>query len=272
MHFDSRAVEGIFRYEQGAFCLSNNTILHKLLAQVWQGLGNNARARVLKVNKVLPAGLKSAVKDAVQQQKLDGAILRILASPPNLIPDDDTLQQLTTGWGNEGYSAPLRYLREVAKQVLSVNGSVLECGTGVTTILMGLLGGRRGVTIWSLEHDATWHARVGDVLRRYHISGVELCLAPIKDNGRFGWYTPPLEKMPKTFDLVICDGPPQQTTLGGRYGLLPEMKSRLTNGSLILMDDAIPQSKTIQRWKEDFGVAVELIDDREHTFAMIRPQ
>jgi hypothetical protein len=78
--------------------------------------------------------------------------------------------------------------------------------------------------------------------------------------------------MPMTFDLVICDGPPQQTTLGGRYGLLPEMKSRLTNGSLILMDDAIPQSKTIQRWKEDFGVAVELIDDREHTFAMIRPQ
>ncbi|MEO7859436.1 MAG: hypothetical protein ABIU05_03165 [Nitrospirales bacterium] len=95
--------------------MSNNTILHKLLAQVWQGLGNNARARVLKVNKVLPAGLKSAVKDAVQQQKLDDAIQRILASPPDLIPEDDTLQQLTTGWGNEGYSAPLRYLREVAR-------------------------------------------------------------------------------------------------------------------------------------------------------------
>jgi hypothetical protein len=38
------------------------------------------------------------------------------------------------------------------------------------------------------------------------------------------------------------------------------------------MDDAIPQARTIQRWKEDFGVGVELVDDQEHTFAIIRPQ
>lgn len=252
--------------------MKKNTVLHKLLAQVWQGLGNNARARVLKLKTVLPTRLTKGVKEALQQQTLNVAVQRILASPPHKIPEDDTLQQLTTGWGNEGYSAPLRYLREVARQVLSVNGPVLECGTGVTTILMGLLGGRRGITIWSLEHDAIWHAHIGDVLRRYHIPGVELCLAPIKENGRFGWYMPPLQRMPRTFDLVICDGPPQQTTLGGRYGLLPEMKGRLTHRSLILMDDAIPQSTTIQRWKEDFGVAVELVDDREHTFAIIRPQ
>jgi hypothetical protein len=137
---------------------------------------------------------------------------------------------------------------------------------------MGLLGGRRGITIWSLEHDAIWHAHIQDVLRRYHIPGVELCLAPIKDNGRFAWYTPPLQRMPRTFDLVICDGPPQHTTLGGRYGLLPAMKDRLTHGSVILMDDATPEAATIQHWKEDFGAAVELFDDGEHKFVIIRPQ
>ena len=105
--------------------------------------------------------------------------------------------------------------------MLSVNGPVLECGTGVTTNLMDLLEGRRGMTIWSLEHDAIWHAYIRDVLRRYHIPGVELSLTPIKGNGRFGWYTPPLQRMPKTFDLVICDGPPQQTTLGGRHAYCP---------------------------------------------------
>jgi hypothetical protein len=96
--------------------------------------------------------------------------------------------------------------------------------------------------------------------------------ARIKDNGRFGWYMPPLQSMPKTSDLVICDGPPQQTTLAGRYGLLPAMNDRLTHGSVILMDDAIPQAATIQHWKEDFGAAIELVDDGEHTFAIIRPQ
>ena len=50
------------------------------------------------------------------------------------------------------------------------------------------------------------------------------------------------------------------------------MKDRLTHRSVILMDDAIPQATTIQHWKEDFWVAVELVDGREHTFPIIRPQ
>jgi hypothetical protein len=47
------------------------------------------------------------------------------------------------------------------------------------------------------------------------------------------------------------------------------MKDRLAPGSVILLDNAIPEAPTIQRWREDFGVAVELSDVR--TFAIIRP-
>ena len=249
-----------------------STLLHKLAAQVWQGLGNNTRAGMLKLKGTLPACFREGIKEAVQQNTLQAAIQRILASPPDLVPDQDTLEQLRAGWGNEGYSAPPRYLREVATQVVSVDGAVLECGTGLTTILMGLLGGRRGITIWSLEHDPYWHAHIKEVLRRYHIPGVEVCLAPIKDYGQFGWYAPPLQRLPRIFRLVICDGPPQKTTLRGRYGLLPAMRDRLAPGSVILMDDAIPQATTIQHWKEDFEVGVELVDVQEHTFAIIRPQ
>jgi len=247
-----------------------SALLYKLAAQVWQGLGSDARARTLKLKGTLPAYFREGIKEAVRQSTLEAAIQRILASPPHRIPDDDTLQQLRTGWGNEGFSGDLRYLREVARHVLSVDGSVLECGSGVTTILMGLLGSRRGITIWSLEHDPYWQSRVEEVLQRYHIPSVELCAAPITDYGEFGWYAPPFQRLPKTFRLVVCDGPPQKTTLGGRYGLLPMMKDRLAPGSVILLDNAIPEAPTIQRWREDFGVAVELSDVR--TFAIIRPQ
>jgi len=249
-----------------------STLLYQLAAQVWQALGNNTRARLLTLKGALPTCLRGGIKEALQQNTLQAAIHRILASPPHLIPDQDTLQQLRAGWGNEGYSADLRYLREVATQALSVDCAVLECGTGLTTVLMGLLGGRRGITIWSLEHDPYWHAHIEEVLRRYQITGVEVCLAPIMDYGQFGWYAPPLQRMPRTFRLVICDGPPQKTTLGGRYGLLAVMRDRLAPGSVILMDDAIPQAPTIQRWKEDFGVTVDLVDVQKRTFAIIRPQ
>ena len=248
-----------------------SALLYRLAAQVWQGLGSDTRDRTLKLLKgTLPACFREGIKEAVRQSTLEAAIQRILASPPHRIPDDDTLQQLSTGWGNEGYSGDLRYLREVARQVLSVDSSVLECGSGVTTILMGLLGSRRGITIWTLEHDPYWQSRIEEVLQRYHIPGVELCAAPITDYGEFGWYAPPFQRLPKTFRLVICDGPPQKTTLGGRYGLLPVMKDRLGPGSVILLDNAIPEAPTIQRWREDFGVTVELGDVR--TFAIIRPQ
>ena len=50
------------------------------------------------------------------------------------------------------------------------------------------------------------------------------------------------------------------------------MRDRLAPGSVIMMDDAIPQAPTIQHWKEDFKVEVELVDVQEHTFAIIRPQ
>lgn len=86
--------------------LKKNTVLHKLLAQVWQGPGNNALARVIKIKTILPTGLTKGVKEALQKQTLNAAVERILASPPHKIPDDDTLQQHTNGWGNEGYSAP----------------------------------------------------------------------------------------------------------------------------------------------------------------------
>ena len=127
-----------------------------------------------------------------------------------------------------------------------------------------------GITIWSLEHDPYWQARIEEVLEHYHIPGVELCLAPINDYGEFGWYAPPFQRLPKTFRIVICDGPPQKTTLGGRYGLLPVMRDRLARESLILLDNAIPEAQIMQRCVEDFGVTVELGDDR--TFAFIRPQ
>jgi hypothetical protein len=60
---------------------------------------------MVKLKKVLPIRLTKVVKEAIQQQTLNAAVRRLLASPPDKIPDADTLQHLTTGWGNEGYSA-----------------------------------------------------------------------------------------------------------------------------------------------------------------------
>ena len=60
--------------------------------------------------------------------------------------------------------------------------------------------------------------------------------------------------MPKDFSLVICDGPPARTP-GGRYGLLPVMKSHLRPGCVILLDDVsrLEEREIIARWAEESG-------------------
>jgi hypothetical protein len=95
---------------------------------------------------------------------------------------------------------------------------------------------------------------VRSVLESLGISTVHLHLTPLRRYGDFDWYSLPLGSMPHTFRLVICDGPPG-TTRGGRYGLLPVMRTRLPKGSLVLLDDTArpEEQELIQRWATEAG-------------------
>jgi predicted O-methyltransferase YrrM len=135
-------------------------------------------------------------------------------------------------------------------------GDIFECGSGLTTILMGVIAQRSGHVVWTVEHNRVWAEKVNTYLKRYRIRSVRLCLTPLKSYGEFSWYLPPLESMPLEFSLVICDGPPGDTH-GGRYGLLPVMRGRIRTGAVILLDDAAREGEKaiVARWADKFGAA-----------------
>lgn len=221
------------------------------------------------VKKLMPAGVKKAARQALLEQALRRAVRRVAALPEGEVPSRALLADLLTAWSNEGFAADLDYLEEVARRAASVEGPVLECGSGLTTLLAGLLAGRRGFETWSLEHHPEWHARVGAALEGHHVPRTRLALAPLKSYGDFSWYDPPLAEMPDAFCLVICDGPPW-TTPGGRYGLLPVMGERLPAGSLILLDDANrpEEQEALRRWSDEYGVGVEMRETSEGAYAL----
>src|SRR6266540_459416 len=226
--------------------------IEKIAERGWRCLGT------LRLQQTVPTMLRHAVKDALRAGSLRRAIRRITNRPSWEVPDRNTLQELQIGWDNEGYGAELDYLEEVARRAVTTDGPVLECGSGITTILLGLLAGR-GVEIWTLEHHPEWKMRVEAVLKQYHIPGIELCSVPLRDYENFDWYDPPLDRMPKDFRIVVCDGPPC-TTRGGRYGLLSILGERLCPGAIILLDDAVPGSETLNRWTVEAGVSVKRCD------------
>jgi predicted O-methyltransferase YrrM len=179
------------------------------------------------------------------------------------------VRDLIWGWHNEGWSVNDEYLVACIHHALHTDGPILECGSGLSTIVLGLVARSREVPMWSLEHIPEWADRVGRNLKRFHIDSVRLCVRPLKVFPEFSWYDAPLNSMPE-FSLIICDGPPAETR-GGRYGLLPVMRSKLKPGAMILLDDTLRDHEraVAGRW------AAELKTDHsihgvESTYALLK--
>lgn len=121
------------------------------------------------------------------------AIARALAGirrlPKGQPPQRELIRRLHAAWGNPDYSASVSYLEAAARHAAATKGVLLECGSGLSTVFLGALAEANGFEVWTLEHDAAWHAIAARELERHGISNVHLCLAPIKDfGGGISWY------------------------------------------------------------------------------------
>lgn len=226
--------------------------------------------RIESLKHLVPGAMRRATRDAWRAGLWRAALHALQALAPGVAPNRRLLEKLREAWGNEGFSADLAFLDAVAAHAAATAGPVLECGSGLTTVLLGVLAGRRGVEVWSLEHDPAWFARTETVLWRHGVPGVRLCLAPLRDYGAFAWYDPPLDELPQTCRLVICDGPPAVTP-GGRYGLMPLLGRSLAAGAVVLLDDAARPSEVevLGRWSSERDLRVERFDPSEGSFAVI---
>jgi len=73
---------------------------------------------------------------------------------------------LRYAWNNDSFSADVDYLMAVAREAEKARGPILECGSGITTLLLGVIAQRRGIEVCTFEHDAKWWAAAKGVLDR----------------------------------------------------------------------------------------------------------
>ena len=215
--------------------------------------------------------LKNRVKVSVRNYQFDQAVKRIRQLAPAAVPDRGMIEDLFFASDNQGYVADPEYLDDVVRRSATTSKPILECGSGITTLLLGLFAAARGVPVWSLEHDPEWYGRTAAMITRYQIENIHLLLSPLRSYGDFSWYDPPLNRMPKHFGMVVCDGPPSKTTPGERYGLLPVMRDRLGPGSVILLDD-IEKGKVngvVHRWQEEASVSYQRFMSRASAYGVL---
>ena len=154
--------------------------------------------------------------------------------------------------GNFGYSASLRYLQQVERLFRESQGAVLECGSGATTFLLGLLAEKYDRHVWTFENHDEWGQHIREITRSFGLARLEVCRTPLRSYGSYEWYELPLCPLPRDFGLVVCDGPPG-TIQGGRYGLMPVMEKYLRADCRILLDDTNRRKEKalIQRWADE---------------------
>lgn len=224
---------------------------------------------VALVKKILPRSFKDKIKSIERERRFDAAMSRLASVPPSEAPPSDVLTELGRGWGDDGFRAGRGYLEEVADWAVKAQGPVLEIGSGLTTLLLGTLVGRRGLPVWTLEHHPEFFHNTEAKLKRYNLTNVHLTLAPLRDYGDFSWYDPPLDALPRDFSLVIADGPPGNVK-GGRFGLLPLLRSHFAPGAVILLDDAQrPEEQVVlQRWAAEYGLSHQLHTRDEKAWAI----
>lgn len=170
----------------------------------------------------------------------------------NDIPEK-LINDLIEGWGNKDWSARNDFIRVSIKEASKCKGTILECGSGLTTLLIGIVAGKNGRELWSLENSTAWAARVRKHLKKYGISNAYLCLGDLKNYGEYEWYGPSMKLIPDNISLILCDGPPASVK-GGRYGVLPIMRGKLGKGCVILLDDynREDEQRIMDRWIREY--------------------
>ena len=105
----------------------------------------NAHNSLQRLKRLIPGPIKRSVKRALRQRAFDRVMRQLTLLPVGQLPPRQLLLDLQAGWGNESFTARTDYLEEVATSAINTGGPILECGSGLTTILLGCLAGRQGI-------------------------------------------------------------------------------------------------------------------------------
>lgn len=139
------------------------------------------------------------------------------------------------------YALPANGLLELYEQASRARGHILECGTGLSTIIIGLALKGSHYQLYSLEHDIEWLNKTATWLKRYNITNVNLIYAPLHPFKDGNWYGIYPQDLPENIDIILLDGPPR--SVSKREIAWDNIKQLLYDARVIIIDDCEDDKK-----------------------------
>jgi len=163
-----------------------------------------------------------------------------------------------------GWAASPDVIRFLVRDILARKPRlVVECGSGASSIWLGLALRRHGGRLVSLEHDQAYAQMSTEMVTAYGLAEtVDVRFAPLTDfavAGKSGtsagqpWYDLAAVRDLSGIDLLFVDGPPGDVAPESRYPALAALLEACSADVMIVLDDADrPEERsTVARWIEE---------------------
>jgi hypothetical protein len=171
------------------------------------------------------------------------------------------------------------YAHRLLTRVIGKKGSVIDLGSGISTLLMGYAMKKNGAgKVISLEHDEEYYAKTVQLIKEHQLEAwCHVSYCPLKtfvlDGKDWLWYDIAKVDFPKDIILISADGPPGVTQYMARYPALPLLKQHITKDTVIMLDDGDrdEEKEIALRWSQEFKL--KNIKNKSHKgfFELLKP-
>ena len=168
--------------------------------------------------------------------------------------------------------SPVTLATTLNEIVVNSRRSVVELGSGLSTIFLARVLKDYGGTLWSVDQDPNWSRIVQDLAEREDVGHcLQMVVAPLALSSTSDfpgpWYdTSVLSKRcpPKGIDLLIVDGPGSDLEVPRiRYPARGFFSPRMSRACSVVIDDAnrADERIDIQEWELEFGCPARIVGE-----------
>lgn len=221
------------------------------------GAGLTAAILLPVIVLILLAMLFHTYRGVVQEIKYQDSRNQAMLNIHTMVDADLPLPYLT------GWAAFPELISAILKEVkLAKPDHIVEIGSGSSTIITSYLLKEHGKgRITSLDHDEYYGGLTVKELEQRGLQDLAAVhYTPLKAqefiNRTFSWYdlsSVDFEALP-AIDLLVVDGPPEQTNTHARYPALPLLYPFLSEKAVVILDDAgrKEESEIVEMWLKDY--------------------
>ncbi|MDH3640633.1 MAG: hypothetical protein OES38_00945 [Gammaproteobacteria bacterium] len=142
-----------------------------------------------------------------RQLRMDRQLRGMFDSLPDGLSEDQIIELWQT-WGDDVSPSRVPYIRTSIVEAARASGPILQCGSGLSSLLIGILCHQAeapGKNLWILEHDPHWGSVIRSWLAQYEITKAHVISAPAEQFDGFVSYVMDTSRMPGNFSLALCE-------------------------------------------------------------------